>query len=77
MNTCRLCGGWKENNGNGVVLRYGPRHYAHARCGLDRWKAEFFTRLSSNELARFPFLFALDAGLLDELKAEYERRGKR
>jgi hypothetical protein len=76
MATCRVCGKGEEAVATkGGFVRYGPRHYAHASCGLEKHGAAFFERLALWPLERFPALFAYRAGLLEELKqAICERR---
>jgi hypothetical protein len=74
MNTCRLC---KQSalylpTGEGPMIKYGTRHYAHAGCALKRWGEAFFARLGSHQLSQFPYLIArrhgLDRALAERIK---------
>lgn len=66
MNTCRICKGWKSNPY--LLVKYGPRHYAHADCGLKLHGAVFFDKLKDYELRRFPYFAAKSLGLEKELE---------
>jgi hypothetical protein len=75
MATCRLCGEDElAERTNGPLIHYGVRHYAHAKCALERWGAAFFQRLALWPLKRFPALFAHRAGLLEALAREIAAR---
>ena len=58
MTTCRICKGYE-----GQMIHYAVRHYAHADCGLQKWGAAFFDRLSDWQVEQFPFFAAQRAGL--------------
>ncbi len=73
--TCRFCHKWDLRDSSKLV-KYGLRHYAHARCGLERFGVVFFDRLSLFELTEFPALVAADYGLLDELRKRIKRLRK-
>lgn len=62
MSACRLCDVY-----TGQLIKYGVRHYAHPECGLKKWGAAFFDRLTPWQLSRFPVIPAKEAGLYDEL----------
>lgn len=64
LTTCRVCG---EQEINGSMIKYGVRHYAHPKCGLEKWGVEFLDRLHGWQLDAFPALVAKRAGLLDAL----------
>lgn len=63
-NTCRLCHKFDEH-----LVRYGIRHYAHADCGLQKWGAQFFNKLSQYECEQFPAMVASRHKLLPALEA--------
>lgn len=67
LNTCRLCRRTSYDRHRYPLIKYGPRHYAHADCGLRKWGKDFFVKLPRHELEAFPALAAADAGLLDHL----------
>lgn len=58
MNTCRFC----KTSGE-PLIKYGVRHYAHARCMLTVWGADTWDRLHLWQLENFPFRIAQRAGL--------------
>lgn len=64
-NTCRLC---NQSDASTNLVKYGTRHYAHARCALTRWGAAFFGRLSLFALEQFPAIAAAEAGVYEDLK---------
>jgi hypothetical protein len=75
MATCRLCdGGEAEVGRRGGLVKYQVRHHVHAACGLERWGARLFDRLSQWQLRQFPVLYAQRAGLLGALEAAIESR---
>ena len=63
--TCRFC---RVSTNEDGLIKYGVRHYAHPKCGLQREGGKFFDRLTLWQLTRFPALVAADFGLLDELR---------
>lgn len=64
---CRFCG---ENDED--LVKYGVRHYAHAKCGLAREGVKFLDRLPLAELESFPALAAFDVGLFDVLREKID-----
>lgn len=73
MNTCRICGSWFLE-GRGPMIKYGPRHYAHADCALKKWGNKFFDKLTPWQLENFPALVASRFDLLAELRQRIESR---
>ena len=68
-NKCRFCGLY------GRTVRYGPRHHAHLDCGVARLGADdFVAKISTTDLENLPFIHLRRAGLLDQVKAELDRR---
>ena len=65
MNTCRLC---KDYRNTAPLFKYGVRHYAHAKCGMEKFGAEFFDKLPAHMLGQLPYFAVKDAGLLPELE---------
>jgi hypothetical protein len=65
MNTCRFC----KNHDQDQLVKYGVRHYAHAKCGLKAMGAAFFDRLTPWQATQFPYFAAKDAGLEQALIA--------
>lgn len=61
MSTCRFCKGY-----GGDMFRYGPRHNAHAECGLDRFGAEFIDKLPPAQVGQLPYKALQDRGLLEK-----------
>lgn len=72
LNTCRLCGDWKETRHTGPVYKYSVRHYAHARCGIVRWGREWLDKQPDHVIIRFPWFLAEDLMIGDYIKARYE-----
>ena len=70
MNTCRLC----KKDRNRSLVKYGPRHYAHADCALDKWGASFFDRLALCPLENLPYMLIHERGLHDAYMAALELR---
>lgn len=51
------------------MIKYSTRHYAHPKCALDKWGADFFQRLTPWQCrTQFPFLVARKAGCLADLE---------
>lgn len=72
MSTCRVCGKSEYarpfgHAGDDTMIKYSTRHYAHAGCGLDKWGAAFFDRLTRHQCDQFPYFTAKNRGLLQEL----------
>lgn len=63
IHECRLC----HKTGVGL-FKYAARHYAHARCGLERWNVKFLHMLPTHELLQFPALIAHEFNLLPTLE---------
>lgn len=77
MNACRLCTPAPILSKYGEPFKYSARHYAHVECGLERWGADFFDRLTVQQLRDFPYFAARQFGLVEEItkrlrKAEEE-----
>lgn len=66
--TCRFC---KVSDRD--LVKYGTRHYAHARCGLDYQGKAFLDNLTDWQVSRFPYLLAVEFGLGDRVEAAYRR----
>lgn len=71
MNTCRFC---KKSDDAGRLVKYGPRHYAHARCGLDAQGVAFLDNLTDWQVSTFPYLVAKEYGLGERVEAAYARQ---
>lgn len=63
MTTCRFCKKY-----HGAMFKYGTRHYAHAKCGIEKFGAGFFDKLPTHMLGQLPYFVVSDAGLLPELE---------
>lgn len=63
FHTCRFCKGQAFD-----LVRFGKRHYAHARCGLEKQGAAFLDTLSISERDNFPLIEAKEFGVLDKLR---------
>lgn len=66
INTCRLCGNTEVMTTR--LIKYAVRHYVHPKCGLKKWGAGLFARLTLRQLELFPALTAREAGLESELR---------
>jgi hypothetical protein len=64
MSTCRFCKDY-----SGEMFRYGPRHNAHAKCGLDRFSADFIDKLHPHQVGQLPFMLLKERGLLEKAVA--------
>lgn len=69
---CRLCGKAGYEHHKYPLIKYSTRHYAHADCALAKWGAVFFNRLTSRQASLFPALAAIEAGVVDALKARID-----
>jgi hypothetical protein len=75
MAICRLCKEYEYTGplgGSGSMVKYGPRHYAHGNCAIDRWGAEILTKMPTHQLGKLPFMRLQEAGLLDLVRAKVE-----
>ena len=68
MNTCRVCKGQ-----DGSMFKYGTRHYAHGKCGIARFGAEFLDMIPAHMIPALPYFALQDAGLLDEVLGRLEQ----
>lgn len=68
MSTCRFCRGQE-----GSMVKYGVRHYAHGRCGLQAQGEAFFDNLTDWQCTQFPYFAAKDFGLEKVLEARCAR----
>lgn len=66
---CRLCSGF-----HAPLLRYGIRHYAHPECGIRKWGAKFFEKLTTHSLTEFPPVIARKYGLEVERRSAVKSR---
>jgi hypothetical protein len=64
---CRFCGKTGED-----LVKYGVRHYAHAKCGLAREGVKFLDRLPLAELESFPALATSEFGLFETFMEKVE-----
>lgn len=71
MKTCRFC-----KKQSATLLKYGPRHYAHARCGLDAQGEAFLDHFTDWQLSRFPYLIAKEYGLRRRIEDAYRRQNE-
>jgi len=69
MNTCRFC---KEQTTDHLI-KYGVRHYAHARCGLKAQGAAFLDNLTDWQCGQFPYFVAKEFGLEGVIETRYAR----
>lgn len=71
LQTCRICGdsNYERTGHKYGLVRYSVRSSVHYDCGLKRWGVAFFGKLRLDQLRQFPFMAAVDAGLMDQLKA--------
>lgn len=70
MNTCRVC---KQQVFDGSLFKYGTRHYAHGRCGIEKFGAAFLEMIPKHMVGRLPYFALEKAGLLE--RAEELGRG--
>ena len=69
MMICRFCKKHHtEDHKYKHLFVYGPRHNAHADCGLKAKGSDFLHMIGRWQLLRFPYLAAEEAGYLEELK---------
>ena len=61
MSTCRVCKGYE-----GSMFKYAARHYAHGRCGIQKFGSEFLNMIPQHMIGQLPYFALKDAGLLDE-----------
>jgi hypothetical protein len=66
---CRFCKEYGES-----LVKYGTRHYAHARCGLEAQGEAFLDNLTDWQLSQFPYLVAKDFGFAERVEAAYYRQ---
>ena len=57
-NICRFCKGWE-----GHMVKYGPRHHAHAGCLIDRKGVTILNSLQSWQLRNIPWLTLKNRGI--------------
>ena len=74
LNTCRFCkkAGYEPHRYG--MLKYGPRHWAHADCALKKHGGNFFAKLTPYQLSVFPAFAAINASLGEELRQAIEAR---
>ena len=63
LNQCRLCHRWECSVETGPMLKYGVRHYAHARCGFVRWGVDWFNKQPRWVMEQFPYFTAKALGI--------------
>jgi len=61
VSTCRICKGH-----DGTMFKYSTRHYAHGKCGIQRFGKEFLTMIPAHMVKALPYFALKDAGLLPE-----------
>jgi len=64
MSTCRICK--KQDEMFAPMFKYAARHYAHGRCGIERFGAEFLEMIPAHMVKQLPYFALKDAGLLKE-----------
>jgi len=48
------------------MFKYAARHYAHGRCGIERFGAEFLEMIPAHMVKQLPYFALKDSGLLKE-----------
>lgn len=79
LETCRFCGmsNYERNHpaAKSQIVRYGVRHNAHLKCGIERkGAAPFLTMLPTWVLQNLPYFEVIDLGIESQRIAELERR---
>lgn len=65
MSTCRFC---KLPEQRAKLIKYGVRHYAHAKCGFDAKGKAFIDALTDWQCySQMPYRAAVEAGFEAEL----------
>ena len=59
MSTCRVCKGY-----NGPMFKYSTRHYAHGKCGIEKFGADFLTMIPLHMVKALPYFTLKEHGLL-------------
>ena len=72
MNVCRFCG-----DGDGKLIKYGVRHYAHAECGFKLLGDDFLERLALHYVKLLPARACVDAGWPIERLSRYVEKRER
>ena len=71
MATCRVCK--KSDESYEQMFKYSTRHYAHGKCGIQKWGAAFLSMIPKHRIGHLPYFALEKAGLLDAaLKANQE-----
>jgi hypothetical protein len=74
FNQCRFCDDWRDQN----LIKYGTRHYAHAKCLLDHRR---LNELAYYHIEQMPFRLLKDRGLMEEaeqlIKAKHVPKSNR
>jgi len=69
MSTCRICGKAEYDHDYNLV-RYSIRHSVHTDCGLKKWGADFFDKLTPWQCEnQLPFLLVKKMGLEEAFHA--------
>ncbi len=74
MSNCRICGriensGSEYSSGESLIW-YSKRHAVHASCGMQKWGAEFFDRLTPKQCYEtLPYLLVKKLGLEEAFDA--------
>lgn len=66
MSICRICKKYDE-----PLFKYSVRHYAHGRCGLEKWGAEFLDMIPEHMIPELPYFAVLDTGLKEVFQKRY------
>ena len=48
------------------MFKYSTRHYAHGRCGIEKFGVEFMDMIPAHMIKQLPYFALKDAGLLKE-----------
>jgi hypothetical protein len=79
IQTCRFCGmsNYEHNHpaAKSEWVKYGPRHWAHLKCAIERKGASFLRGLPTHWLESLPLFELLDLGMEDVLRDELSKRG--
>ena len=74
MSTCRFCKDYRESRETGPLVRYGTRHYAHLRCGIEKRGSLFLGGVPQYQLEQLPYFLLKDLGMLDYVQETIKRR---
>lgn len=60
-NTCRFCKKMGFETPKQMMVRYGPRHWCHPECGINKFGAvPFINKLTPYQIGQLPYMVIKD-----------------